>query len=64
MGSNGLCSDTQIFNKCQLKQSIFDKTIGFLGLNPILVDDRDMSYFIVYDYAFALKTVFRKKSNL
>ena len=33
VGSNGCCSDAQIFNDCQLKQSVMDGTIAFFMLN-------------------------------
>ena len=35
VGSNVSCSDTQIFNKCQLKQNIIDETIGFPDADPL-----------------------------
>ena len=38
-GNNGSSSDAQIFNKCQLKQSLFDETIGFPDADPLPGDD-------------------------
>ena len=29
VGSNGCCSDDQIFKDCQLKETVMDGTIGF-----------------------------------
>ena len=56
MGSNGCCSDAQIFNNCQFRQSVIDGTIGFPDADLMPGDDRDMAYFIVADDAFALRT--------
>ena len=53
VGSNG----AQIFNECQLKQSILDETIGFPDADPLPGDDRDMPQFIVADDAFQLRTL-------
>ena len=56
VGSNGSCSDAQIFKECQLKQSILDQTIRFPDRYLLPGDDRGLPYFIVVDEAFALKT--------
>ena len=55
VGSNGRCSDAQSFNDCQLKHSVLDGTIGFPDADTLPGEDRDMSYFIVPDDAFALR---------
>ena len=52
MGSNGCWSDAQVFNECQLRQSVMHGTIGFPDTDPLPVDDRDMPYFFVADDAF------------
>ena len=46
--------DAQIFNKCQLKHSPVDGTIGFPDADPLPGDDRDISY--LSDDAFTLRT--------
>ncbi len=56
VGQNGSSSDTQIFNQCELKEVIKDRTIGFPPEDPLPNDDRPMPYFILGDDAFALKT--------
>ena len=45
IGSNGCCSNTNIYNACQLDFP-----------DPLTGDDRDMPYFIVANDAFALRT--------
>ena len=47
MGNNGCYCDAQIFNHCQLKHSILDKTIGFPDADLLPGDDKDMPYFIL-----------------
>ncbi len=56
VGQNGSLSDTQIFNHCELKEAIEDRTIGFAPEDPLPKDDRLIPYFILGDDAFALKT--------
>ena len=56
VGINGYCSDAQIFNKCQLKQSVVDGTVDFPDADLLSGDDRDMPYFIVADDTFTLMT--------
>ena len=51
VGSNGCCFDVQIFNACQLRQSVMDGTISFPDADPLPGDDRDMPYFIMADDA-------------
>ena len=55
-GTEGSCSDTQIFNASQLKRRIEDGRIGFPDPAPITQGVRDVPYFILEDDAFALKT--------
>ena len=55
-GSIGSCSDVQIFNACQLKRKIDDGRIAFPAPAPITQGGRDVPYFILADYVFALKT--------
>ena len=47
VGSNGCCSDAQIFNECQLKQNIIDGTIGFPNVDLLPGDDRELPFFLV-----------------
>ena len=53
-------SDAQIFNKCQLKHSIVDLTIGVPDADELPEVDRYTPYFIVANNAFALRTWFMK----
>ena len=50
IGSNGSAGDAQVFNDSELKECIEE---GILGV-PLPFDD--MPYFIIADYAFALRT--------
>ena len=52
VGSNGLYSDSQIFNECHLKQAIVDETMGFPDPDPLSRRDRDTPYFTGADDAF------------
>ena len=56
VGTAGSCSDAQIFNNCHLKRKIDDGNRGFPDPAPITQGGRDVSYFILADDAFALKT--------
>ena len=53
-GTAGSCSDAQIFNACQLKRRIEDGRIGFP--DPAPITQGDVTYFLLADDAFALKT--------
>ena len=55
-GTAGSCSDAQIFNASQLMRRIEDGRKGFPGPAPITQGGRDVSYFILADDAFAMKT--------
>ena len=54
IGTEGSCSDAQIFNISELRNKIEDSSVGFP--EPIEPDGPDISYFILADDAFALKT--------
>ena len=56
VGTEGSCSDSQIFNASQPKRRIEDGRIGFPDPAPITQGGRDVPYFILADDAFALKT--------
>ena len=51
--TNGCSSDAQIFNECQLRESIMDGAMGFPDADSLPFDDKCMPYFIVADDAFA-----------
>ena len=51
--TNECCSDAQIFNECQLRQSIMDGTMDIPDADLLPGDDKGMPYFIVPDDAFA-----------
>ena len=55
-GTEGSCSDGQIFNASQLKRRIEDGRIGFPDPAAIIQGGPDVPYFILADDAFALKT--------
>ena len=56
VGCNGIASDAQVFNQCELKDLVDNETIQFPDAEPLPGDDRDMPYFIAGDDAFPLKT--------
>ena len=56
MGCNGIASDAQSFNQCELKDLVDNETIQFPDAEPLPGDDCDMPYFIAGDNAFPLKT--------
>ena len=56
VGSNGSCSDAQIFNECQLKDNINNGSIRFPDTDELPGNDRNTLYFIVAVDAFALGT--------
>ena len=58
VGSNGCCSEAQIFNEC--RPSVMGGTMGFPNADPLPDDTRGMPYFIVADDTFALKTLLMK----
>ena len=55
-GTDGSCSDGQIFNASQLKRRIEDGRIGFPDPATITQGGPDVPYFILEDDAFTLKT--------
>ena len=55
IGSNGACSDAQIFNDSDLKQGLENDTLGFPPPIPIPGEQQDLPYYILADDAFALK---------
>ena len=56
VGTEGSCSDAQIFNESQLRDKIEDGSIGFPEASPIEEGGPDLPYYILADDAFALKT--------
>ena len=56
IGTEGSCSDAQIFNISELRNKIEDGSVGFPEAEPIEPDGPDIPYFILVDDAFALKT--------
>jgi hypothetical protein len=56
VGSNGAASDAQIFNSCDLRDSILDESINFPPPEPIVEGYQDVPYYIIGDDAFALRT--------
>ena len=56
IGTEGSCSDAQIFNICELRNKIEYGSVGFPEAEPIEPDGLDIPYFILADDAFALKT--------
>ena len=56
VGTEGSCSDAQIFNNSELKDKIEDSSIGFLEPSPIEPGGPDLPYFILADNALALRT--------
>jgi hypothetical protein len=60
VGASGASSDVQIFNSCELKESILDASIDFPAPNSIVEGKQDVSFFMIGDDAFALKTYMMK----
>jgi len=55
VGANGATSDAQLFEQCELRQTIEDGSINFPAPDPLPGDDKDMDYFIIGDDAFPLR---------
>ena len=55
-GTNGSVSDAQLFNDCELRETIEDGSIGFPAADRLPQDYKDMPYFIIGDNAFPLRT--------
>ena len=53
-GSSGFCSDSQIFNRSELRQMNEDGTFGLLAPEPLGEGGPDLYYFLLGDNAFAL----------
>ena len=67
IGSNGACSDAQIFNDSLLKRAIEDGTINFPEATALPGEETRLPYCILGDDAFALRTWLMKphsKRNL
>ena len=56
IGTEGSCSDAQIFNLGELREKIEDGSIAFHEAEPIDPGGTDLPYFLLGDDAFALKT--------
>ena len=56
IGTEGYCSDAQIFNHGELREKIEDGSIGFPEADPIEPGGPDLPNFILGDDSFALKT--------
>ena len=54
IGTQGSCSDAQIFNHVELKEKIEDGSIGFPEAEPIEPGNPDLPYFILGDDPFSL----------
>lgn len=56
VGTNGACSDGQVFNDCELKEMVEKDKMGIPAPEPFPNEDRDIPYFFIGDDAFALRT--------
>ncbi|XP_071096960.1 uncharacterized protein [Haliotis cracherodii] len=56
VGDVGSSSDSQIWNHCALHQSIQQGILGIPDAEPLPFDDVDIPYYIIADYAFAIKS--------
>lgn len=59
-GTNGACSDAQIWNACELQEAFKEGTIGVPAPCPLVEGERDIPFFIVGDDAFALRSYMMK----
>lgn len=55
-GSNGACSDAQIFNDCDLKEMVELGRMHIPAAEPLADGDKDVPYFFIGDDAFALRS--------
>lgn len=55
-GSNGACSDAQIFNDCELKEMVETGMLSLPADEPLPDGDTDVPYFFIGDDAFALRS--------
>ena len=55
VGTNGSCSDAQVFNRSELKAAIEDDSIGFPPASRLPGETRMLPYYLLGDDAFALK---------
>ena len=60
IGSQGGCSDAQIWNQSDLKLAIERGLIGMPEATPLPGDDRPIGYYIIADDAFAMRTLLMK----
>lgn len=60
VGDVGSSSDGQIWNHCELRQSLDDGILGIPDPEPLPTDDEDTPFFIIADDAFAMKTYLMK----
>ena len=60
VGTNGACSDAQIWNSCELKDLILDDRLGIPEAEPLPGREEDIPYFLIGDDAFALRTFMMK----
>ena len=55
VGSNGACSDAQIWNSCDMKDHLEDGSLEIPPPVPLVEGEMDIPYFFVGDDAFALR---------
>ena len=56
IGTEGSCSDVQIFNISEMRNKIEEGSVDFVEAEPIEPGGPDIPFFILADDAFALKT--------
>ena len=56
VGTNGGCSDAQIFSRSELKRKIENGTMGLPQAEELPHDDQQTPYYILADDAFAVRT--------
>lgn len=56
VGTNGACSDAQVWNDCELQYAVQDDILEVPEAEPLVEGEQEVPYFLIGDNAFALRT--------